>query len=316
MKQALSSSHSGAVASAAPACKAQILDGRALARRLMQELHAAVVTLQRAHGYTPYLALLSVGNEPASLHYLGHKLRQAQRLGMRCELITLPATIAQSELLAYVERLNRRPEVSGILVQLPLPSHLHAATVLAAIAPDKDVDGLHPWNLGKLFSRGEPPLPCLPWAVCELLRQYGIDLEGKRAVILGDEPWVSRALAMLLLHARATVTVCPWEHAAAASLARRAELLIPTGGQPQRVTASWVRTGAVVVDAGMNYVEGRVVGDVDTATVARVAAALAPTPGGVGPLIVTALLHNTLAASCRQLGLPWPLPSAPPQGGP
>ncbi len=310
MTRAVFSLRPGATAlqSSAPAHpKAQLLDGRALAREILRDLHRTMVVLQQTYKRIPQLVLINVGDAPAARHYLHRKMRQAQQVGIRCELVPFPVSITQQELLAYLDELNRRSEVSGILVQLPLPSHLCATTILSAIAPEKDVDGLNPWNLGKIFSRCDPPLPCLPRAVIELLHRYAIALQGKRVVILGDDPLVGRALAMLLLRENATVTVCPWHHPALPQLARAGDILITTGGQPRRVTASLVRPAAVVIDAGMNYEHGQVIGDVDIATVARVATALAPTPGGVGPLIVTTLLHNTLAVFIRQHAIPWPV---------
>jgi methylenetetrahydrofolate dehydrogenase (NADP+)/methenyltetrahydrofolate cyclohydrolase len=278
---------------------ASILDGKALAQRIQAELAEQVQTLQTQFGRSPGLAVLMVGDNPASAAYVRGKERACQRVGIASFQHSFPADTSQAELTQAIQTLNQDERVDGILVQLPLPDHLDAGALLYQIDPDKDVDGLHPVNLGRLI-RGEPGLrSCTPAGVMRLLQEYQIDLQGKQAVMIGRSILVGKPLALMLVAADATVTIAHSQSQDLEAIARSADILIAAAGHLGLITAAMVKPGAVVVDVGINRItdyEGKtsLVGDVDFDSVQTVAQFVTPVPGGVGPMTVTMLLHNTV----------------------
>lgn len=278
---------------------AQLLDGKALALRMQVELTEQVKTLQAKHGRAPGLAVLMVGDNPASAAYVRNKERACEAVGIVSFGTHFPADTTQAELEQVIQTLNRDDRVDGILVQLPLPDHLDSVALLNQIHPDKDADGLHPMNLGRLV-RGEPGLrSCTPAGVMRLLEEYNIDLRGKQAVVVGRSILVGKPIAMMLLEADATVTIAHSRSHDLAALCRSADILIAAVGRQNLITADMVKPGAVVVDVGINRItdaagKSRLVGDVDFSAVQAIAGYLTPVPGGVGAMTVTMLLHNTV----------------------
>lgn len=285
---------------------AQLLDGKRLAEQLREEIRSQVESFHQRTGKRPGLAAVLVGDNPASHIYVRNKRRACEQVGMTSWLHHLPASTSQAELLALIERLNNDPDVSGILVQLPLPRHIREEKILEAIAPLKDVDGFGPENLGRLAAGRPRFVPCTPLGVQVLLQRYEIPVAGQHVVILGRSTIVGKPLALLLLQkspqADATVTVCHSRTQNLAQHTRQADILVAALGQPRFVRADMVKPGAVVVDVGINRLpDGTIVGDVDHVAVAQVARAITPVPGGVGPMTVAMLLHNTLRAAELQI---------------
>ncbi len=277
---------------------ARILDGKALARKIQAELAEQVQKLQLRVGRPPGLAVLMVGDNPASAAYVRGKERACQKVGIASFGQHFSADTSQSELAQVIHSLNQDERVDGILVQLPLPGHLDAGALLYQIDPNKDVDGLHPVNLGRLV-RGEPGLrSCTPAGVMRLLQEYQIDLKGKQAVVIGRSILVGKPIGLMLLGADATVTMAHSRSEDLGAIARTADVLITAAGRPGLVSAEMVKPGAVVVDVGISRVGDstgdRLVGDVEFDTVQTVAQFLTPVPGGVGPMTVAMLLYNTL----------------------
>ncbi len=270
------------------------IDGRAVAQTLRAELAARIATLS----FRPSLAVVLVGDDPASAVYVRNKDRAAVSAGIVAQTIRLPAATSQAGLLSVVARLNADPEVDGILVQLPLPAGLDQAAIIRAIDPAKDVDGLTPINAG-LLAAGQPSLvPCTPLGVMKLLAHAGVSLSGARAVVLGRSVLVGKPVAALLLAADATVTIAHSRTRNLQAECRRAEVLVAAVGRPEMVRGDWIADGAVVIDVGINRLaDGRLVGDVAFAECAAVASAITPVPGGVGPMTIACLLENTLTAA-------------------
>jgi len=278
---------------------AVLMDGKALAQEIQMELAQQVQEIQATYGRPPGLAVLMVGDNPASAAYVRNKERACERAGIASFGSHFPADTTQAELEQAIDALNRDDRVDGILVQLPLPSHLDDVALLNCIEPRKDADGLHPINLGRLI-RGEPSLrSCTPAGVMRLLDAYDIPLAGKQAVVIGRSILVGKPLALMLLEANATVTIAHSRTADLGAIARSADILIAAVGKPDLITADWVKPGAVVIDVGINRVGNKLVGDVEFDSVNAVAGWLTPVPGGVGPMTVTMLLANTVQ-SCRQ----------------
>jgi methylenetetrahydrofolate dehydrogenase (NADP+)/methenyltetrahydrofolate cyclohydrolase len=281
---------------------AAILDGKALAKTMQAEIAAGVAELQRTHGVRPGLAAVLVGDNPASRIYVRNKIKACEQVGVASFLHELPAATPQADLLDLVSRLNADPAVDGILVQLPLPPHVREAAVVDAVSPLKDVDGFGPESLG-LLTAGRPRfLACTPAGVQQLLLRNGVNPAGKHVVIVGRSNIVGKPLALILMQrapgANATVTICHSRTRGLADLTRRADVVVVAIGQARFLTADMVRSGAVVVDVGMNRLpDGKLAGDVDFAAVSQVAGAITPVPGGVGPMTITMLLHNTLQAA-------------------
>ncbi|NPV68014.1 MAG: bifunctional methylenetetrahydrofolate dehydrogenase/methenyltetrahydrofolate cyclohydrolase FolD [Anaerolineae bacterium] len=285
---------------------AQIIDGNVIAERMQAEIAAAVQKMKDEHGVTPGLAAVLVGDNPASRQYVGMKRRRCAKVGIDSFGYELPATTTQEELHKLILELNADPKVHGILVQLPLPDHIDEEAILSAIQLEKDVDGFHPVNIGRLAMKGREPLfiPATPYGCMVLLDEVGVQVSGANAVVLGRSNIVGLPAAMLLLHRNATVTICHSRTRDLPAVVRTADILIAAVGRPEMVKADWVKPGAVVIDVGSNRIEDpaaekgyRWVGDVAFDEVKEVAGAITPSPGGVGPMTITMLLKNTLRAA-------------------
>ncbi|MDP9095991.1 MAG: bifunctional methylenetetrahydrofolate dehydrogenase/methenyltetrahydrofolate cyclohydrolase FolD [Pseudomonadota bacterium] len=273
---------------------ATIISGAALAASVRAELAARVETL----GYKPGLAVVLVGDDPASAVYVRNKDRAAHAAGLRATTRRLPAETTQAELLEVVDALNRDPDVDGILVQFPLPTHIAAEAVIEAIDPAKDVDGFHPFNVGRLQQGAATLAPCTPRGVIKLLRNSQATLRGARALVLGRSSIVGRPVATMLLNEDATVTIAHSRTVDLPDRCREADILIAAVGRPEMVRGEWIKPGAVVIDVGINRLDdGRLVGDVAFAEAVEVASAITPVPGGVGPMTIACLLENTVAAA-------------------
>ncbi|MBQ8670819.1 MAG: bifunctional methylenetetrahydrofolate dehydrogenase/methenyltetrahydrofolate cyclohydrolase FolD [Oscillospiraceae bacterium] len=276
---------------------AQIIDGKAVSASLRQAIKAETARLS-ASGTTPGLAVILVGDDPASHVYVNNKKKGCAEVGFYSEVYELPASTTQQELLALVEKLNKQENIHGILVQSPLPKHLDEEAVVLAIDPNKDVDAFHPVNVGHIMIGDYRFLPCTPAGIMELLKAVDIDPKGKECVVIGRSNIVGKPMAMLLLHAHGTVTVCHSRTKDLAEVTRRADILVSAVGKAGFVTADMVKPGAVVIDVGMNRnAQNKLCGDVDFEAVKEVAGYITPVPGGVGPMTITMLLRNTLTAA-------------------
>ncbi len=277
---------------------AQLLDGNTMSNELREKLALRVEDL-KARGVTPGLAVILVGEDPASQIYVKNKGLGCAQVGMHSVTIRLPETTTQQELETQIDQLNGDSSIHGILVQLPLPAGLDEAAALARIAPEKDVDGFHVVNAGKLFTGQKGVVACTPKGAMEMIRRTGIDLTGKEAVVVGRSNIVGKPMAMLLLQQNATVTMCHSRTQHLAEHTRRADVLVAAVGKPRFITADMVKPGAIVIDVGINRVDGKVVGDVDFDAVKEVASWITPVPGGVGRMTITMLLENTIEAAER-----------------
>ena len=277
---------------------AQLLDGKTMSNELREKLALRVENL-KARGVTPGLAVILVGEDPASQIYVKNKGLGCAQVGMHSVTIRLPETTTQQELETQIDQLNGDAAIHGILVQLPLPAGLDEAAALARIAPEKDVDGFHVVNAGKLFTGQKGVVACTPKGAMEMIRRAGIDLSGKEAVVVGRSNIVGKPMAMLLLQQNATVTMCHSRTQHLAEHTRRADVLVAAVGKPRFITADMVKPGAIVIDVGINRVDGKVVGDVDFDAVKEVASWITPVPGGVGRMTITMLLENTIEAAER-----------------
>ena len=272
---------------------AQLIDGKAVAKSIEEEVAAAIARL----GFAPGLVAVRVGNDPASEVYVRNKARKARELGLRGDELILPDSTTEAELLAHVDRLNRDDDVDGILVQLPLPKQIDATRVIDAIAPSKDVDGFHPINVGKLHLGRRTLVPCTPAGVIRLIESTGATIAGSNAVVIGRSDIVGKPMAALLLQRHATVTIAHSRTRDLAGVARGADILVAAVGKPLFVTPEMVKAGAIVIDVGINRVDGKLVGDVDFANAREVAGWITPVPGGVGPMTIAMLMKNTVTAA-------------------
>ncbi|HWB48093.1 MAG TPA: bifunctional methylenetetrahydrofolate dehydrogenase/methenyltetrahydrofolate cyclohydrolase FolD [Stellaceae bacterium] len=291
--------------------QATIIDGQAIAARLRERLAATAGALRAQHGMTPGLATIIVGDDPASRIYVRSKARACLETGLASFEHRLPAEATEGELIRLIESLNRDERVDGILVQLPLPDAMAVPTVLSAVDPEKDVDGFHPLNVGRLWSGQRSLVPCTPLGCLMLLRSVHSDLTGAEAVVLGRSSIVGRPMAALLVTADCTVTVTHSRTRDVAGIARRADIVIAALGRPAIVTAAWIKPGATVIDVGTHRITDSagnrgLVGDVDFAAVRKTAGAITPVPGGVGPMTIACVLRNTVIAACRRRGLAEP----------
>ena len=289
---------------------AMIIDGRQVAAELRSGIAKAVAGLKSAHGFVPGLAVVLVGEDPASQVYVRNKAKQTAESGMLSVEHKLPAETSETDLLALVARLNADAAIDGILVQLPLPKHINSQKVLTLIDPAKDVDGFHPINAGRLAT-GEPALvPCTPLGCVILAKRAKPDLSGLEAVVLGRSNIVGKPVAQLLLAENCTVTIAHSRSRDLPGICRRADLLVAAVGRPEMVKGGWVKPGAIIIDVGINRVEGaanKLVGDVDFVAVEKIAGAITPVPGGCGPMTIACLLRNTVQAACASRGLPLPV---------
>lgn len=277
---------------------AQLLDGKVISAEIREQVKAQVATRVAAGQRAPGLIVVLVGENPASQVYVRNKQNACEQVGFHSELLRLPADTSQDKLLALIDELNARSDVDGILVQLPLPKQIDEDRVTERILPTKDVDGFHPYNIGRLVLRQPLLRPCTPKGVMTMLAHTGIDLVGKDAVIVGQSNIVGRPMFLELLMARCTVTVCHSKTKDLAGKLRSADIVVAAVGVPRFVKAEWVKPGAIVIDVGINRVEdGSLCGDVDTEAVSKVASWITPVPGGVGPMTVATLLENTLLAA-------------------
>ena len=272
-----------------------IIDGKQIAQNLKEEIRAEVASLTAQYGRKPCLDVILVGENPASMSYVRSKIKATEYCGFDGELIQLPETVSQEELLRIIGERNENDHVDGILVQLPLPKHIDEQAVIEAISPEKDVDGFHPTNVAKLWLDQKTIVPCTPMGVMALLEQSGTPLQGRHAVVVGRSNIVGKPVAKLLLDKNCTVTIAHSRTADLAATCREADILVVAVGRPQMITADMVKPGATVIDVGINRIaDGRLVGDVDYESVAPIAGAITPVPGGVGPMTITMLMRNTI----------------------
>ena len=284
---------------------AQTLDGKAFAARLRARIATQVADLA-GQGIVPGLAVVLVGENPASQVYVRSKGRMTREVGMTSFEHRLPASTDQATLMALIAKLNADPAVNGILVQLPLPKGMDEAAVINAILPEKDVDGFHILNVGRLATGQKAMVPCTPLGCLMLLRDHLVSLAGRNAVVIGRSNIVGKPMAQLLLRDSATVTVAHSRTTDLAALCRQADILVAAVGRPHFVQGDWIKPGATVIDVGINRTDDGLVGDVDFAAAVQVAGAITPVPGGVGPMTIACLLANTLTATARSNGLPDP----------
>ena len=279
-----------------------IIDGKAVARQVREEVRVGVERLRSDHGVTPGLGVVLVGDDPASRIYVRNKEKACAEAGIRSVEHLLPATAPEHELIALIDRLNEDPAIHGILVQLPLPDSMASDRVLRAVSPDKDVDGFHPVNQGLLLSGGEGFEPCTPLGIMKLLDSVGCELRGKSAVVVGRSNIVGKPVALMLLARHATVTLC---HSRTADLDRevgRADVLVAAVGRAHAIRGGWIKPGAVVIDVGINRTSaGKLAGDVEFDAARERASWISPVPGGVGPMTICMLLSNTLRSARRSL---------------
>ncbi|PPR72648.1 MAG: Bifunctional protein FolD protein [Alphaproteobacteria bacterium MarineAlpha3_Bin2] len=294
--------------------EAEIIDGKAFAQRVRERVTAAVATLKADHNIVPGLTVVLVGEDPASQVYVRNKGKQTAAAGMESNTIRLDAATPEQDLLDLIKTLNGDDAVHGILVQLPLPDQIDEAKVIAAIDPDKDVDGFHVVNVGRLWTGAEAPVPCTPYGCLQMLKETLGELKGKRALVLGRSNIVGKPMSALLLAEHCTVTIAHSRTVDLGERCREADILIAAVGQPQMVPGSWIKPGATVIDVGINRIDApekgegktRLVGDVNFEEAQQVAAHITPVPGGVGPVTIANLLRNTVIAACRQKGLDVP----------
>ncbi|HEP1362104.1 TPA: bifunctional methylenetetrahydrofolate dehydrogenase/methenyltetrahydrofolate cyclohydrolase [Streptococcus pyogenes] len=278
----------------------ELIDGKALAQKMQEELAAKVNNLKQKKGIVPGLAVILVGDDPASQVYVRNKERAALTVGFKSETVRLSEFICQEELIAVIERYNADNTIHGILVQLPLPNHINDKKIILAIDPKKDVDGFHPMNTGHLWSGRPLMVPCTPSGIMELLREYNVNLEGKHAVIIGRSNIVGKPMAQLLLDKNATVTLTHSRTRQLEEVCRCADVLIVAIGQGHFITKQYIKDGAIVIDVGMNRDDnGKLIGDVAFDEVAEVAAKITPVPGGVGPMTIAMLLEQTYQSALR-----------------
>lgn len=278
---------------------AQVIDGKAIAAKIRGELTAKVADL-KSKGIVPGLAVVLVGEDPASKVYVSMKEKACSDVGIFSDEYKLSAETSETELLSLIAKLNADRKINGILVQLPLPKHINTEKVLEAISPDKDVDGFHPYNVGRLMV-GKPTFqPCTPYGVMIMMKEIGLDLTGKNVVVVGRSNIVGKPVAMMCLQQHATVTICHSRTKNLADVVRSADVVIAAVGVPEMIKGDWIKEGAVVIDVGVNRVgEKKLVGDVEYAAAFERASAITPVPGGVGPMTITMLLYNTVDSAAK-----------------
>ena len=277
---------------------AQIISGKEVAQKVRERIKSEVEALVEKTGKRPGLAVIIVGEDPASQVYVKNKCKACEEIGYRSVKHMLPTTTTEQDLLLLISELNANPDIHGILVQMPLPSHINEKVIMRAIKPSKDVDAFHPENVGRIVANDYLFAPCTPAGIMTLLEYYGIDVAGKECIIVGRSDIVGKPLALLMTHANGTVTVCHSRTADLAKVCSRADILVVAIGRAKFITADYVKPGAIVIDVGINRTaEGKLCGDVDFESVAPVAAYITPVPGGVGPMTIAMLMKNTYAAA-------------------
>lgn len=282
---------------------AQIIDGKKISAEVREELKAEVAKLKEK-GVTPGLAVVLVGENPASQIYVRNKTKACEEVGIKSFQHTLPGAMKEEELLSLIRELNAAKDVHGILVQLPLPAHMDSEAVLDLISPSKDVDGFHPYNMGRLMIGNALLQPCTPYGIMRLLDSTGVDVSGKNAVIIGRSNIVGKPMAMMLLKRNATVTICHSKTTDLPEKVREADILVAAIGRDRFVKGDWIKEGAVIIDVGMNRApDGKLTGDVDFDAALPKASYITPVPGGVGPMTIAMLLKNTVAAAKKAAGL-------------
>ncbi|MGM0880564.1 MAG: bifunctional methylenetetrahydrofolate dehydrogenase/methenyltetrahydrofolate cyclohydrolase FolD [Bacillota bacterium] len=282
---------------------AQIIEGKKISDLIREEMITETAAL-KDKGVVPGLAVVLVGEDPASKVYVGSKEKACQQLGFYSEVHRLPATTSEEELLAVIDRLNNQSTINGILVQLPLPKHINEKAVIDAIRVDKDVDGFHPESVGNLVIGDDSLLPCTPAGVIELIKRSGVEISGKHAVIIGRSNIVGKPVAMLLLRENATVTICHSRTANMEEIAKQADILVVAIGKAKAIDSKFVKPGAIVIDVGINRLaDGKLAGDVDYEDCLESAGYITPVPGGVGPMTITMLMKNTITAAKRANGI-------------
>ena len=281
---------------------AVVIDGKKIAQKIIDEVRAEAQRLKEGAGITPGLAVLLVGNDPASSIYIRHKENACRKAAFFSREFKLTQETDEKDILAIIRELNHDDKIHGILVQLPLPRHISPTTIIEAIDPRKDVDGFHPYNLGRLFTGNPYHMACTPKGILELMDRSSIAVKGKRAVIVGRSNIVGKPVALMLLNRHATVTICHTRTQHLPSMTRQAEILIAAAGKPEMISADMVSDGAVIIDVGINRTDdGRLVGDVAFSEVRKKASYITPVPGGVGPMTIAMLLVNTLNAAAGQI---------------
>ncbi len=290
---------------------ATIIDGKAFSAKLRDEIARKVKLLKQNHGLTPGLAVVLVGEDPASQVYVRSKGKQTQEAGMKSYEHELDASTSEEDLLALIDQLNNDPDLHGILVQLPLPGHINEGAVINSVSADKDVDGFHLSNVGRLSTGTDGIVPCTPLGSLMMLKDHLGDLSGKKAIIVGRSNIVGKPMAALLLKESCTVTIAHSRTVDLPGECRQADIVVAAVGRPEMVKGDWIKPGATVIDVGINRIENedgttRLVGDVEFASASEVAGAITPVPGGVGPMTIACLLHNTLQQACRLNGIEIP----------
>lgn len=278
---------------------ARIISGKVMSEEIRSEIKQRTEKLKNEKGIVPGLAVILVGNDPASEIYVKNKGKGCEEVGFHSETIRMPENTGENELISLIRKLNQDPAIHGILVQLPLPRQIRENIVLAEIAPEKDVDGFHLLNVGSLMTGNEGVIACTPKGALKMIKSTGVDLNGKEAVVIGRSNIVGKPMAMLLLHENCTVTVCHSKTVDLASHTRNADILVAAVGKSKFITADMIKPGAIVIDVGINRIDGKVTGDVDFENVSEVAGWITPVPGGVGKMTISMLLENTLEAAER-----------------
>lgn len=274
----------------------KILDGKKLSEKIKEEVKKEVEKLKK-EGIIPGLAVILVGNDPASQTYVRMKKNACEKVGMYSVVHEFPESISEKELLSTIEMINNNPNIHGLLVQLPLPKHIDTTKILEAVTPEKDVDGFHPYNMGRLVEGLDSFAPCTPLGVMELFKEYNIDVKGKDVCVVGASNIVGKPMWALLVNAWATVDICHIETKDLSAHTKRADIVIVGVGKVNLITADMIKEGAIVVDIGINKVDGKIVGDVDFENVSKKASYITPVPGGVGPMTIAMLLKNTIKAA-------------------
>ncbi len=282
---------------------AELIKGKEVAAKIREDISAELEELKKKTDQVPGLAVVLVGEDPASQTYVNNKEKTSHKLGYHSEIHRLPESISQEELLKLVDQLNNDDHIHGVLVQLPLPDHIEDEAVIHAIAPEKDVDGFHPVNMGNLVIGEQCYIPCTPHGVIKMIEHSGYDLKGKNAVVVGRSNIVGKPVSLLLLDRNATVTICHSKTQDLPGVCSNADILVVAAGQPEMVKGDWIKPGAVVIDVGIHRIDDKLKGDVEFESAEKVAGYLSPVPGGVGPMTVTMLMYNTLQAFKHLNGL-------------